>query len=191
MIGNDTPSSVRIRENQRRSRNQRKELIHDLQRRVQEYEAKGVAATQDMQRAARKVAEENLRLRSLLASRGVSQSEIVTYLQSFDAGSVQNDFQRHSQAINHSLSTSQQTGLVVTGPTSAVSVEQASAGPTARSTSQFATQSLAQTPFQTQVQLQQSNSPSHVGLQPSSQCAAEDRKQLVHVRRIADQQKYR
>ncbi|KAH6866465.1 hypothetical protein BKA58DRAFT_363821 [Alternaria rosae] len=86
--GNDTPSSIRIRENQRRSRNQRKELIQDLQRRVQEYEAKGIAATQEMQRAARKVAEENARLKSLLASRGVSHEEVDAYLRSFDAASA-------------------------------------------------------------------------------------------------------
>ena len=86
--GSDTPSSIRIRENQRRSRNQRKELIQDLQRRVQEYEAKGIAATQEMQRAARKVAEENARLKSLLASRGVSHDEVDAYLRSFDAPSA-------------------------------------------------------------------------------------------------------
>ncbi|XP_014559896.1 hypothetical protein COCVIDRAFT_90630 [Bipolaris victoriae FI3] len=81
--GSDTPSSIRIRENQRRSRNQRKELIQDLRRRVQEYEIKGVAATQEMQRAARKVAEENSLLRSLLASRGVTHNEVEAYLRSF------------------------------------------------------------------------------------------------------------
>ncbi|USP75910.1 hypothetical protein yc1106_03184 [Curvularia clavata] len=86
--GSDTPSSIRIRENQRRSRNQRKELIQDLQRRVQEYELKGVAATQEMQRAARKVAEENSRLRSLLASRGVTRDEVEAYLRSFDLGTA-------------------------------------------------------------------------------------------------------
>lgn len=82
--GSDTPSSIRIRENQRRSRNQRKELIQDLRRRVQEYEIKGVAATQEMQRAARKVAEENSLLRSLLASRGVTHHEVEAYLRSFN-----------------------------------------------------------------------------------------------------------
>lgn len=86
--GSDTPSSIRIRENQRRSRNQRKELIQDLQRRVQEYELKGVAATQEMQRAARKVAEENSRLRSLLANRGVTRDEVEAYLRSFDLGTA-------------------------------------------------------------------------------------------------------
>ncbi|KAJ5021078.1 hypothetical protein J3E73DRAFT_355498 [Bipolaris maydis] len=56
----------------------------DLRRRVQEYEIKGVAATQEMQRAARKVAEENSLLRSLLASRGVTHHEVEAYLRSFN-----------------------------------------------------------------------------------------------------------
>jgi hypothetical protein len=82
--GSDTPSSMRIRENQRRSRNRRKELIEELQGRVQDFERKGVVATQEMQRAARKVAKENVRLRSLLAHHGVPQDEVDTYLRSFD-----------------------------------------------------------------------------------------------------------
>jgi hypothetical protein len=59
-------------------------LIKDLQTRVQEYELKGIAATQDMQRAARKVVQENERLRALLAQHGVLQEEINAYLRSFD-----------------------------------------------------------------------------------------------------------
>jgi hypothetical protein len=42
-----------------------------------------------MQRAARKVAEENTRLRSLLASHGVAHEEVEAYLRSFDVASVQ------------------------------------------------------------------------------------------------------
>jgi hypothetical protein len=59
-------------------------LIKDLQTRVQEYELKGIAATQDMQRAARKVVQENERLRTLLAQHGVLQEEINAYLRSFE-----------------------------------------------------------------------------------------------------------
>jgi hypothetical protein len=82
---------VRIRENQRRSRNRRKELIEDLQKRVLEHERQGVAATQDMQRAARRVADENLRLRSLLARHGVLQDEVESYLRSFHEEPPGND----------------------------------------------------------------------------------------------------
>ncbi|KAF2751683.1 hypothetical protein M011DRAFT_2260 [Sporormia fimetaria CBS 119925] len=79
---NDTPSSIRIRENQRRSRMRRKELIDHLQAEVKRYELEGVKATQQMQQAARKVAHENIRLRSLLAAYGVSQDEVDSYLRS-------------------------------------------------------------------------------------------------------------
>lgn len=75
---------ARIRENQRRSRTQRRELIQDLQTRVREFELKGVAATHEMQKAARKVALENERLRTLLAHHGVPKTKVEAYLQSFE-----------------------------------------------------------------------------------------------------------
>jgi hypothetical protein len=75
------PSSIRVRDNQRRSRTRRAELLNDLQKRVHEYERQGVAATQEMQRAARKVAQDNVRLRSLLALHSVSREEIESFLQ--------------------------------------------------------------------------------------------------------------
>lgn len=67
------------------------ELLKDLQNRVQEYERNGVEATQDMQRAARKVASDNLRLRALLAHKGVSQESVDTYLRSFDVAENSED----------------------------------------------------------------------------------------------------
>ncbi|KAF1361192.1 hypothetical protein EJ07DRAFT_40436, partial [Lizonia empirigonia] len=72
--------AIRIRDNQRRSRARRKDLIKDLQTRVQEFELKGVNATKDMQRAARKVAQENERLRTLLARHGVLRDEVDSFL---------------------------------------------------------------------------------------------------------------
>ncbi|KAF2871221.1 hypothetical protein BDV95DRAFT_607487 [Massariosphaeria phaeospora] len=80
----DTPASIRIRENQRRSRARRKELVSDLQKRVDTYQLKGVAATQEMQRAARVVVRENVRLRNLLARYGASQQEVDRHLRSFN-----------------------------------------------------------------------------------------------------------
>lgn len=79
---NDALSAARIRENQRRSRNRRAELLRSLQNRVQEYEQKGIAATVEMQQAARKVMHDNVRLRALLALRGVSNEEVEAFLQS-------------------------------------------------------------------------------------------------------------
>ncbi len=51
-----------------------------MQRRLQEYERRGVQATLDMQQAARGVALENDHLRALLASHGISSNEIDRFL---------------------------------------------------------------------------------------------------------------
>lgn len=51
---------------------------------MQEFEQQGVAATLEMQRAARKVAQDNLRLRALLARHGVSNELIESFLRSPD-----------------------------------------------------------------------------------------------------------
>lgn len=64
-----TKTQIRVRENQRRSRARRAELIQDLQNRVREFERQGIAATQEVQRAARDLALENARLRELLGLR--------------------------------------------------------------------------------------------------------------------------
>jgi hypothetical protein len=73
-------SSIRIRDNQRRSRARRKEYIHDLEQRLWRFEQLGVEASQEIQAAGRKVAEENTLLRSLLRLRGVTDAEIEEYL---------------------------------------------------------------------------------------------------------------
>jgi hypothetical protein len=70
------PSSTRIRDNQRRSRAQRKEFLDSLQQRVHEYERRGVMATVEVQQAARAVARENAALRRVLARHGVAREEI-------------------------------------------------------------------------------------------------------------------
>ncbi|CAI6335459.1 unnamed protein product [Periconia digitata] len=73
----------RIRENQRRSRARKSQLLQDLQARVLAYEREGVSATQEVQYAARRVALENERLRTLLARYGVMKREVDGYLRSF------------------------------------------------------------------------------------------------------------
>ncbi|KAJ5797118.1 uncharacterized protein N7518_005658 [Penicillium psychrosexuale] len=75
-------SSARIRENQRRSRTRRKEYIQQLEQRVRSFEKLGIAATQDVQKAGRKVAAENVSLRSLLMTHGVTEKQIEDYLES-------------------------------------------------------------------------------------------------------------
>ncbi len=80
----DSSSASRIRDNQRRSRARHREFVDELKARLDEYDRRGVQATLDMRRAARAVALENSRLRSLLASRGITSEDIEMYLASFN-----------------------------------------------------------------------------------------------------------
>ncbi|KAL0943541.1 uncharacterized protein CTRU02_201428 [Colletotrichum truncatum] len=77
-------NAIRIRDNQRRSRARHKEFVDELQRKVQEYEKRGIEASVQMQKAARDVSIENARLKALLASRGVSGEQVEAYLRSFE-----------------------------------------------------------------------------------------------------------
>lgn len=74
---------MRIRENQRRSRARRKEYVETMERKLQEYERRGVDATLEMQQAARTVAVENARLRLLLAQMGARAADVDAFLQAF------------------------------------------------------------------------------------------------------------
>ncbi|KAJ6082029.1 hypothetical protein N7499_006903 [Penicillium canescens] len=74
-------SSARIRDNQRRSRTRRKEYVHDLEQRLRSFENLGVKATQEVQAAGKKVATENVLLRSLLMLHGVTETQIKAYLE--------------------------------------------------------------------------------------------------------------
>lgn len=77
---NQPAASTRIRDNQRRSRARRKEYIHELEQRLQNFERLGVIATTEVQAAARKVSRENSMLRSLLRQYGVSDTKVEDYL---------------------------------------------------------------------------------------------------------------
>jgi len=63
-------------ENKRRYRARRKEYVSDLERRLAEAREQGVNATMEVQSAARKVVEENGRLRELLRLAGFADEEI-------------------------------------------------------------------------------------------------------------------
>ncbi|OGE56246.1 hypothetical protein PENARI_c003G01657 [Penicillium arizonense] len=75
-------AASRIRENQRRSRTRRKEYVQHLEQRLWSFERLGVAATQEVQEAGRKVARENEVLRSLLLLHGVTEKSVEEYLES-------------------------------------------------------------------------------------------------------------
>ncbi|KAM5344779.1 hypothetical protein ACJ41O_010641 [Fusarium nematophilum] len=81
--GSTNPSAIRIRDNQRRSRARHKEYVEGLQKKLQDFERRGVEATLQMQQAARNVAVENSRLKILLGYHGVTNEEIDKFLQSF------------------------------------------------------------------------------------------------------------
>lgn len=72
---------LRNRENQRASRARRKGYIEDLEKRVRQYERDGAVATVEIQSAARKVAEENFWLRSLLTQQGIAKDEADDYVE--------------------------------------------------------------------------------------------------------------
>jgi hypothetical protein len=59
----ESPRADRIRDNQRRSRERKKQRIEELEARVREFEKLGVDATKAMQVAARRVDEDNKKLR--------------------------------------------------------------------------------------------------------------------------------
>lgn len=102
--GNAT-SSARIRENQRRSRTRRKEYIQHLEQRLWSFEKLGVAATQEVQKAGRKVATENGLLRSLLILHGVTKTQIEEYLE-LRRGSTSSILSQYPSAVSQTSTTS-------------------------------------------------------------------------------------
>lgn len=67
---------ARIRDNQRRSRARRKEYLQELEAKYRSCEAVGVEASAEIQSAARKVLDENRRLRQLLLQHGYNDAQI-------------------------------------------------------------------------------------------------------------------
>lgn len=73
---------ARIRDNQRRSRARRKEYLQELEARLRQCELQGIEASAEIQLAARRVADENKKLRILLGRHGVGDDVVETFLQS-------------------------------------------------------------------------------------------------------------
>ena len=73
-------SKSRVRDNQRRSRARRTEYVRELESKWQSCREAGAEASREIQAAARRVAEENRKLRLLLRERGVSDVETDAYL---------------------------------------------------------------------------------------------------------------
>jgi hypothetical protein len=72
----DAARTSRLTENKRRYRARRKEYVADLERRLEEVRVQGINATAQVQLAARRVVEENKRLRDLLQLAGFTANDI-------------------------------------------------------------------------------------------------------------------
>lgn len=72
---------TRIRDNQRRSRARRKEYLQELEVKYRSCEQLGVQASAEIQQAAKRVLDENRRLRALLHQKGVSDAEIDSFVE--------------------------------------------------------------------------------------------------------------
>jgi hypothetical protein len=81
-ISQEKANLARIRDNQRRSRARRKEYLQELEARLRQCELQGIEASAEIQLAARRVADENRKLRMLLNQNGVGDDNIEAYLQS-------------------------------------------------------------------------------------------------------------
>ncbi|KAF2845507.1 hypothetical protein T440DRAFT_511575 [Plenodomus tracheiphilus IPT5] len=79
-ISHKAQNLARIRDNQRRSRARRKEYLLELEAKLRSCEQVGIEASSEIQTAARRVLDENRKLRSLLYERGASEPEIVAAL---------------------------------------------------------------------------------------------------------------
>jgi len=78
--------AVRLRENQRRSRERRKEYVADLESRWQQCQRTGIEASVELQKVARRVVDMNNRLRDLLREKGVGDDEIDAWLRDVGEG---------------------------------------------------------------------------------------------------------
>ncbi|KAI1394080.1 uncharacterized protein F4822DRAFT_36209 [Hypoxylon trugodes] len=72
---------ARLRDNQRKSRARRKEYVNSIERQLRDYHRRGVESTAEIQRAARRVAEENKKMRALLNRIGFDDGSISCFLQ--------------------------------------------------------------------------------------------------------------
>lgn len=72
----DTKQDAHASQNQRRSRARRKQYLEELEDKLRKCEQTGAEASSEMQIAARRVLEENVRLRNLLKQHGLSEDDI-------------------------------------------------------------------------------------------------------------------
>ncbi|KAK9451519.1 uncharacterized protein V1518DRAFT_408758 [Limtongia smithiae] len=79
---NSAETLARIRENQRRSRARKREYVSDLETKIHMCQEEGLQLNVQIQRTARRVVEENRKLRELLAQMGVNEWMVEDWLKS-------------------------------------------------------------------------------------------------------------
>ncbi|KAK7204101.1 hypothetical protein BZA70DRAFT_268511 [Myxozyma melibiosi] len=89
---------ARIRENQRRSRARKREYVSDLESKIKGCQEEGLQLNIQIQRVARRVVEENKKLRELLAQVGIDEWTVEDYLKSKSGEDFQSWItQRHQE----------------------------------------------------------------------------------------------
>jgi hypothetical protein len=75
----ESQRAIRLRNNKRRNRQKQKDYTSSLETKLRELQSQGVQATQEVQLSARKVVEDNARLKALLRHVGVEDHVIETW----------------------------------------------------------------------------------------------------------------
>ena len=75
----DVQRAARLRDNKRRNRQRQKDYTASLEIKLKELQSQGVQATKEVQQSARKVVEDNVRLKALLRHLGINDHVIETW----------------------------------------------------------------------------------------------------------------
>ncbi|KAK0480184.1 hypothetical protein IW261DRAFT_1476619 [Armillaria novae-zelandiae] len=82
--------AARVRENQRQSRQRKRDYVSSLEQRLETFEKEGVKANVELQKVARAVSAENQKLRALLIERsGMSEADIQQHLREGSVSSTE------------------------------------------------------------------------------------------------------
>ncbi|KAF4211311.1 hypothetical protein CNMCM5878_002848 [Aspergillus fumigatiaffinis] len=99
-LDKDTARTARLRENKRRYRERQRLYTLDLEQKLRQLQQKGVEATVEVQIAARRVAEENQHLRTLLNQLGASNEAISGWLKQRTENPMSPNASGHQQQLN-------------------------------------------------------------------------------------------
>ncbi|KAI1143036.1 hypothetical protein F5Y05DRAFT_408489 [Hypoxylon sp. FL0543] len=93
----DKENLARVRDNQRRSRARRREYVAELEARLRKFERHGAEINHAIQQVARKVAEDNKKLRALLKRLGYNSERISSFFQTGNAPCAEGTSSNFSQ----------------------------------------------------------------------------------------------